>query len=425
MGKKVIVAGGGASGLVAAIFAARNGAEVTILEHKERVGKKILLTGNGKCNLTNISDFHGKYHSNDVASLDKIYRALERFNANDTRRFFAGLGLCTKEKRDRGVYPVSEQAAIVAEVLESECRRLDIKIETNCEVKSIKSGEVNFIRYIKEESKDNKKGYKVSESREKLKYDRLILAMGGKACRSAGSDGSGYYFAGTLGHSIIEPLPALVQLRCEGDYFKEIAGVRAQVALGLYVDGELKGSDEGELQLTDYGISGIPVFQISAVTARALQDGKKCVVKINFVPFLDKYMEEKGEFDFKRFSNKSVEELLSGLVHRKVAALVCKRNGILADTKVGEVSSEKIVECIRELAQFEVKVISANAFENAQVCSGGVPLGEVDENFRSLMDENVYIVGELLDCDGVCGGYNLQWAWTSGAIAGAAAGKDS
>jgi hypothetical protein len=137
------------------------------------------------------------------------------------------------------------------------------------------------------------------------------------------------------------------------------------------------------------------------------------------------YMEEKGEFDFKRFSDKSLEELLSGLVHRKVAALICRRNGILADTKVGEVPREKIEECIRELAQFEVKVISANAFENAQVCSGGVPLGEVDENFRSLMDENVYIVGELLDCDGVCGGYNLQWAWTSGAIAGAAAGKDS
>jgi hypothetical protein len=167
------------------------------------------------------------------------------------------------------------------------------------------------------------------------------------------------------------------------------------------------------------------VFQISSATARALYDGKKCVVRINFVSFLDMYMEEITEFDFKRFYKKSVEELLSGFVNRKIATLVCNKNGILADTKVGDVPSEKIVECIKELAEFEVKVISANTFENAQVCSGGVPMCEVDENFRSVKDKNVYIVGELLDCDGVCGGYNLQWAWTSGAIAGASAGKES
>jgi hypothetical protein len=146
------------------------------------------------------------------------------------------------------------------------------------------------------------------------------------------------------------------------------------------------------------------------------------VVKINFVPFLDMYMEKKP--DIKRFSDKSVEELLSGLVHRKVAALVCKRNGILPDTRVGDLSQGKLEEIIAQLSEFEVRVTEPNSFDNAQVCSGGVPLAEVDDDFRSLKDGNIYIAGELLDCDGICGGYNLQWAWASGAIAGMAAGKD-
>jgi hypothetical protein len=319
---------------------------------------------------------------------------------------------------------VSEQALVVVDVLKSECERLNIKIETDCEVKSIKDGEVKYIRYIREAAQGNKNKTVISEFRETVKYDKLILAMGGKAAKVSGSDGSGYYFAKSIGHTIIEPLPALVQLKCDGDYFKSVSGVRAQVELGLYIDGKFTASEEGELQLTDYGISGIPVFQISRLASRALYEGRKCVVKINFVPFISELKNEIKDIKLKQFAHKSVEDLISGLVHKKLAKMICKKNNITPTAKVGETDFDKILSCIRELADFEVTVAEANSFENAQVCSGGVPLGEVDDNFKSMKDENVYIVGELLDCDGVCGGYNLQWAWATGAIAGMSAGKD-
>jgi hypothetical protein len=423
MGNKVVVAGGGASGLTAAIFAARRGADVTILEHNDIVGKKILITGNGKCNMTNMSSFEDKYYSSDEESLKKIYRTLERFNATDTRNFFMGLGLCTKEMRDGMVYPVTEQAYTVLDMLKGECKHLNIKIETNCEVKSIKNQEVKFIRYIKEPSPNGKKGYKVIESRESMKYDRLILAMGGKASVATGSDGSGYYFASTIGHNIIEPLPGLVQLRCEGDFYKDMAGVRAKVRLALYVDDKFTASEHGELQLTDYGISGIPVFQISRIVARALYEGKKCIVRINLVPFLSGFMNEINDINLQRFSYKTIEELFSGLVHKKIASVICKYNDLNPNAKVGDISSDKLLACIREMSDFEIKVLEPNSFDNAQICSGGVPLSEVDNDFKSLKDENIYIVGELLDCDGVCGGYNLQWAWATGALAGNSAGN--
>lgn len=427
MKNKVVVVGGGASGLAAAIFAAENEADVTVLEHQDRVGKKILMTGNGKCNLTNMSDVHGKYYSSDEASLNKIYDTLVRFDARKTRDFFKRIGLYTKEKRDGGVYPVSEQASIVLDVLRSACAGLGVTIRTDCEVTSIepdKSGvAVSVIQYIRQEKEQrksdgkNKKNAVVSEKKETLRYDRLILATGGKAAPASGSDGSGYRLAKRLGHRIIEPLPALVQLKCQGDYFKAVSGVRAQGRLMLYIDGNPATGEEGELQLTDYGISGIPVFQFSRLASRALFEGRGCEVGINFIS----YIENLADVHTAQFQDKTVEEFLSGLVHKKVAALICRRNGIPAVMLVGKAGEGKVRECLKLLRDFRVTVTAPNAFENAQVCCGGVPLGETDGNFASRKCRNVYLVGELLDCDGICGGYNLQWAWATGAIAGAAA----
>lgn len=432
MANRVVVTGGGASGLAAAIFAARNGASVMILEHKDRVGKKVLMTGNGKCNLTNMSDVHGKYYSSDQRSLDKIYDTLVRFDAEKTRDFFKTLGLYTKEKRDGGVYPVSEQAAVVLDVLRSECERLGVRTITDCEIRSIKpdsnhGGSIRLIRYIREtagkDGKKNKKTEIVSEKTETIRYDRLILATGGKAAAVSGSDGSGYVLAKCLGHTIIEPLPALVQLRCAGDFFKSVSGVRAQSSLTLYVDGSPAAEEEGELQLTDYGISGIPVFQFSRIVARALHDGKRCEVGINFIPYIAEPLQESEIMPVERYSHKTMEELLAGLVHKKLASMICRQSGIAVGTTVEQAGIRKVNECIRLLADFRVKVTDTNSFENAQVCCGGVPLWEVDDNFQSGKCSNVYLVGELLDCDGICGGYNLQWAWATGAIAGEAASR--
>lgn len=410
---KILIAGGGASGLTAAIFAARSGNQVTILEHKDRVGKKILMTGNGKCNLTNMSDFHGKYYSSDAGALQKIYDTLVSFGAKDTRTFFEEMGLYTKEKRDGGVYPVSEQASAVLDVLRSECERLGVRTLTGCEVRGItprkRGGCVSAV--CLEEN---------GEKRQiELSYDRLILATGGKAAPMSGSDGLGYQLAQKLGHKVIKPLPALVQLRCEGSFFRAVSGVRAQVGITLYIDGEASAFEEGELQLTDYGISGIPVFQFSRVAAKALDQKRKCEAGINFLTYVeDQEMFLKQSVDKEKYGYKTVEELLAGMVHKKLASMICKKNKIGACVKVSEAGKKAVRRCILELFDFRVKIIGTNPFENAQVCSGGVPLGEVSACFESKLCRDVYIVGELLDCDGICGGYNLQWAWATGAIAG-------
>ena len=411
--RKVIVTGGGASGLTAAVFAARNGNQVTILEHKDRVGKKILMTGNGRCNLTNMSDFHGKYYSSDEKSLHKIYDTLVSLGANDARDFFESMGLYTKEKKDGCVYPVSEQASAVLDVLRCECERLGVRTITGCEVHSItpykKGGRVS-VRYLEENGK---------KRQAEFSYDKLILATGGKAAPVSGSDGSGYQLVQKLGHKVIKPLPALVQLRCEGSFFKAVSGVRAQAGITLYIDGKASAFEEGELQLTDYGISGIPVFQFSRVAARALDREKRCEAGIHFLPYvedLEGFI--KQNVDGERYGYKTVEELLGGMVHKKIASIICKKNKTGAGVKVSEAGKEAVRRCILELADFRVKIIGANPFEHAQVCSGGVPLGEVSACFASKFCRDVYLVGELLDCDGICGGYNLQWAWATGAIAG-------
>lgn len=425
MANRVIVAGGGASGLVAAISAAENGAEVTIIEHRDRVGKKILMTGNGRCNLTNMSDVRGKYYSSDADSLKLIYNTLVRFDAVKTRDFFKRLGLYTKEKRDGGVYPVSEQAAIVLDVLRSACDRLNVQIRTDCEVTAVRpdktGGMVSVTQYVRvdrEQGKRDKKSKVLSERKEELKYDQLILATGGKAVSVSGSDGSGYALAKRLGHSLIEPLPALVQLRCDGNFFKALSGVRTQARIRLLVNGKETANEEGELQLTDYGISGIPVFQLSRLASRALYVGKRCEAGIDFIPYIKETVDTVYGRGMKAFAHKTVEEFLAGMVHKKVAAAVCKLNGIAPGATVGQSGMGKVHDCIRMLADFRVKITAPNSFENAQVCCGGVPLGEVNENFASRKCPSIYIVGELLDCDGICGGYNLQWAWATGAIAG-------
>lgn len=412
---KVIVAGGGASGLTAAVFAARGKNNVTVLEHNDRVGKKILMTGNGRCNLTNMSGFCGKYYSSDERSLKKIYDTLVTFGADETRAFFEELGLYTKEKKDGGVYPVSEQAAVVLDVLRSECERLGVQIITACEVRAIlpkeNGGEINVMM-------PDDSGKKKMRS---LCYDKLIVATGGAAAPKSGSDGSGYRLVKAIGHDVIKPLPALVQLRCDGDFFKAVSGVRAQAGLTLYIDKKAAAYEEGELQLTDYGISGIPVFQFSRLAARALSEKGKCTAGINFLP----YVEESGRSlfaakaaDASVYGHKTVAELLSGMVHKKIARAVCRRNKVDKETQVSEAGEETVRGCILELFDFRVDITGTNSFENAQVCSGGVPLCEVDGSFASKLCDDVYIVGELLDCDGICGGYNLQWAWATGAIAG-------
>ncbi len=399
--KRVIIIGGGASGLVAAIAAARCGSKVTILEHQNQVGKKILVTGNGRCNYTNTDQQLEHYHG---GSLDFVRTALAEFDLNQTLSFFGGLGICPKS-RNGYLYPRSDSAASVVEALRLECEHLKVKIACQSVVTSIEKSEGTF---------------KVYTPGWTYEAEKLILAAGSKAAPTTGSDGSGYELAKGLGHSIVTPYPALVQLLSREKYLNQLAGVRTEASVSLYADESFVVSDRGELQINAGNLSGIVTFQISAEAAKAMAKKSSCVVKIDFWPeiSLDRLM----EYLKKRISGneyKSVTQFLNGLFPKKLSEVFTDSCGFSKKLTAGKLTEDNIKILCNHIKEFPVKITGTNGFESAQCCSGGVALSEVDpKTMESKICENLYLCGELLDVHGDCGGYNLQWAWTSGYLAG-------
>lgn len=398
---KIIVIGAGASGMMAAIAAARNHAQVTILEHTERFGKKILATGNGRCNITNIEQSPCCYRSDNEGFEKSI---LEQFDVSQTLKLFGEMGIYTKNKNGY-IYPNSEQASAVLDVLGMELENLNVSVICNVNVKNI-------------DKRNNK--FCIHTDIEDYSCDKVIIATGSKAAPKTGSDGSGYTIARTLGHTIIKPLPALVQLKGEGNYFKSLAGIRCDARLDLMIDGNKKATDKGELQLTDYGISGIPTFQISRFAVKALDVGKEVNVNIDFMP--DFEMEVFRVFMKKRIensSNKNVEQLFIGLLNKKLVPVLLKRANLSERLMCIDLKDKQIQCLIESIKNFKVKIIGFNPFDQAQVCSGGVDTRELSHTtLESRKVPGVYFVGEVVDVDGICGGYNLQWAWSSGYVAG-------
>ena len=269
MSKRIAVIGGGASGMTAAIRAAQLGAQVTVYERNDRVGKKILSTGNGKCNFSNEKMSAECYHGSGAELVDTIYNIC---GVKETKEFFLGLGMRIKE-RDGYLYPASGQASTVLDVLRYELEHLLVCVETNCMVTNISS--------------ENNGLLVETSTHGRARYDAVILACGGCAAPKTGSDGQGFILAEKLGHNIIPTVPALTALRCGEDFYKRVAGVRCDAKLTLYIDEQPIRFEKGELQWTDYGISGIPVFQISRDAAYALQERKTVTVQINLMPGAD------------------------------------------------------------------------------------------------------------------------------------------
>lgn len=390
--RSVCIVGGGASGLTAAVMAARAGAQVTLLEHNEKPGRKLLATGNGKCNLTNVRQEPSCYRS---ASRDRAWEILREFSLSDTLRFFSEIGVYTKNKKG-GLYPASMQASSVLELLEAEARYRKVKIKCREHVKSIE--------------KTHSGEFLVHTSTWSYPAQAVILACGSRASSIQGADGSGYELASSLGYTLRKPLPALVPLKGKGNYFSKWAGVRVEGRISLQADGEIFYTEEGELQLTEYGISGIPVFQISGPAVRLIEEGIPVTVLLDFIPDFDR----KGLEVFLRKRKeqcpyKSQKELLVGLLPSRLIQVLAKKDQSL----------EELALAIKE---FPVKITGPKSFEQAQVCQGGVRLEEIHpKTMESLLTPGIYLAGELLDVDGICGGYNLQWAWTTGALAGKSA----
>jgi hypothetical protein len=387
--KRVLVVGGGASGLMAAITAAGEGAAVTLLEQNEKPGKKICATGNGRCNLTNLEMPEDAYRGNHPRF---VKDALAFFSVQDTIRFFTKIGIYPTN-RNGYLYPHSGQAQSVVDVLCMEASHRKVKIKTNAKVTAL-----HYTDGV----------WKIQTEGWTYEADALILANGSCASAIAGSDGSGYELAKSLGHHVYEPLPALVPLKCKGNHYAQWAGVRTEGKVTLYIDGKPAASAAGELQLTEYGISGIPVFQISRYAVQALQKSQKASVSLDFLPEFSKeefvsFMEQRRQ----DCSYKSEKELLTGLFPDKLIKVLLGQKDLCHAVK-----------------GFELQVSGSGSMTQAQVCAGGVDTKEVDSTtMESRLCPGLYFAGELLDVDGCCGGYNLQWAWSSGAMAGFSAAR--
>ncbi|MEI3266533.1 MAG: aminoacetone oxidase family FAD-binding enzyme [Frisingicoccus sp.] len=397
----IIVIGGGASGLAAAICAARQGASVLILERMARIGKKLLATGNGKCNFTNRSMEVHCYHSRKPSVVRQV---LEYFDEKMTEDFFMGLGILPKE-RDGYVYPNSMQSASVLDALRFELEHLGVGLRTEDEIYSIRP---------------KKRGFLLQGKKEVYHCRRVILACGGKASDKLGSNGSGYILAKNLGHRIIPVVPALTGLKAKEKSYKALAGVRVEAEVTLLIDGKVSDRHRGEVQLADYGISGIPVFQLSGQAAYGLLNGRSVVCMLDFFPELpEDTLRQLLVKRQKQFRGRPAEVFETGLLNRKLIH-ECLR---LAGGR-GELLPE-MSALAGVLKHFPATITESRGYAQAQVCAGGVDLKEIHpKSCESILHPGLYIVGELLDADGICGGYNLQWAWATGYLAGTAAGKE-
>ena len=406
----VAVIGGGASGMMAAITAARAGAAVTVLEHTDRVGKKILSTGNGKCNFSNRFMEAECFRSDTPAFPMQVIRS---FDVDDTVSFFAGLGIVPAE-RNGYLYPASGQAASVLDVLRHAMEREGVDVRTGITVQDIRKKQHQF---------------RINCGEHTILCDRVILAAGSKAAPKTGSDGSGYVLAEKLGHRVIPPLPALVQLRCRENYYKSVAGVRTEASVSLYSKKggkeRLLAEDRGELQLTDYGISGIPVFQISRYASRVLAEGGSVFCLLDFWP--GTYAEAfRAQLSDRRriLRDMPVSEFFTGWFNRKLGDLFLSLEGIDRKKPCGRMTDAEIKALARRIRAFRTEIAGTNSFDQCQVCAGGVDAGEIfPERMESRLVPGLYFAGEIVDVDGICGGYNLQWAWSSGHAAGSCAAR--
>jgi len=406
--KKVIVIGGGAAGLFAAICAARMGAEVTVIEKLDKVGKKILATGNGRCNFTNIDCNVDYYKSNNKEFISKVF---SKFNNDNAISFFEELGVFHKVEGEGRVYPYSEEATAILDVLKLEAKRVNVEFIVDSEVTRIEKKGNRFFVY--------------SKSGTALKPDKVIIATGGMAGPQYGCSGDGYHFAKKLGHNIIDIKPGLVKVKPISK-IKEIKGVRVKGAVSIVRKGQSYATEIGEIQFTDDALSGISVFNLSSEVQKIIDKDKTCTLRIDLFP---EYTVEDLIIILqmrKAYSNnKTVEEFLIGLIKKKVIIYILKEIGITnTNMNCSKLKKEDVERIAKVLKQWDFKIYDTYKWKEAQVTTGGIDTLEIDSTtMESNKVKGLYFAGEVVDVDGICGGYNLQWAWASGNIAGVNSAK--
>ena len=399
------IIGGGASGMAAALAAAENpNVNVILLERQARLGRKLQATGNGRCNLTNLHALEGGYHGEEP---EFSREALESFDPEKTLEWFRSLGLFTVAEPSGRVYPYSDQANSVLDVLRFALEKPNIRVITGFEVaKAKRSGD----------------GFTVDNGEEAIFCDKLIIACGGLAGTKLGGSMSGYKLLGKFGHKTTRLRPTLVQIKSAWGGVAGLKGVRANCHAQILKDGAAHSQSTGELQFTEYGLSGPVIFEISRDVCQE-KGHWECL--LDFLPDISWEM-LLGELERRRKTGLPVEELLTGILHNRLGRVLTKAAGVRGSGLVAELTDGELEAVCRAVKAFSVPLTEPLGMDSAQVTAGGILTREFDPGtMESKRVPGLYACGEVLDIDGDCGGYNLQWAWSSGRAAGLAAGKET
>ena len=398
------IIGAGAAGMAAALAAAENEkVQVILLERQARVGRKLLATGNGRCNLTNLNAGSGGYHGEDP---EFSSCAIQAFDPQMTLEWFAKLGLCTVAEQTGRIYPYSDQANSVVDVLRLALEKENIQLETGFEVQKIRKETDGFTLYGPESA---------------VFCHRLIVACGGLAGTKLGGSMAGYKLLSKLGHRSTKLRPALVQLRCGWGGIVSLKGVRANCHVQMLHDDTIFAESTGEIQFTEYGISGPVVFETSRDVCQGPGSWK---AKLDFMPQWGE-VQLLQELQRRASTTLPVEELLTGLIHNRLGRMLTRCAGVKGSGLVKELTDAQLQAVAQCVKAFQLELTEPLGMDSAQVTAGGVITDGFDPNtMESKLVPGLYACGEVLDVDGDCGGYNLQWAWSSGRCAGIHAGKE-
>ena len=396
------IIGGGASGMAAALAAAENkDVQVILMERQARLGRKLQATGNGRCNLSNLHAAQGGYHGDDAAFSNY---AISAFPPEAALDWFRSLGLFTVAEESGRVYPYSDQANSVVDVLRFALEKPNITVKLGFEVEKVKK---------------TANGFRMESKEEAIEVDRLIIACGGLAGTKLGGTMSGYKLLRSLGHKCTKLRPTLVQLKSGWNGVSALKGVRANCHAAIYHNGALHSRSTGELQFTEYGLSGPVIFEISR---DACQGAGEWFCRMDFFPQLS---EEaiRSELYRRKETDLPASELLTGILHNRLGRVIAQEAGVSQNRKIAELSDYELTETARLVKCFEVSLTEPMGMDSAQVTAGGIVTKDFDPTtMESRLVPGLYACGEVLDIDGDCGGYNLQWAWSSGRLAGHHAG---
>jgi len=406
--KNIAIIGAGASGLIAAIVAAREGAAVTVYEKNSKIGRKLLATGNGRCNITNrdltLTHFHGK---NPLFAIP----ALKQFDYHKCYNFFNELGIELIEKENGRLYPMSLQASSVVDMLIYETKRVGVKFKINTDITDIEK--IN-------------NGFLLKTANHNDLYLKLLIATGSPAMPSLGSCDSGYDFAKSFGHTIIQPLPSLVQLISSAPYLKKVSGVKFNGHIKVLINKQNQCSTYGDILFTNYGVSGSAILDVSRPISTALANKNSVEVILDLMPLFSKeklitLLQKRVKFA----NNKTIALYLEGLINKKLTTVIIEEANLPANiNQANQLGRKDLTKIAYTIKNIKLKIIDTKGFKSCEVAAGGIDTTEIDQNtMQSKLQNGLFFSGEVLDIDRDCGGYNLQWAWASGYVAGKSLSK--